>query len=101
MVTEENNTDVMRPQALEPSLELYPNPATNKVNIKLDGFQSMDVQLMVFDHLGKLVLTQDIDRVDFHVEELDVSTAKFSGGVYKVVVKSGETLLSKPVIIVH
>ena len=39
--------DVLEGESITPQLGIYPNPTTDNVNIKLDGFDGKDVRLMI------------------------------------------------------
>ena len=40
-------------------LSIYPNPATDFVNVQLDGYKGENLTINVYDQTGKVVLTQD------------------------------------------
>ena len=62
--------------------EAYPNPTNDILNLK--NSQNID-NVIVFDLLGKIVLTQKINATD---SQIDIST--LSSGMYLIKVKAGE-----------
>ena len=65
--------------------EVYPNPARSIVNIRMES--KKDVQLDVYDHLGRLCQSTQYDKPS-GLYKLNVSDLK--PGVYFIQVKSGE-----------
>lgn len=74
--------EFIRPEALE----VYPNPTTDIVNVKLDLNQSQGAQLQVRDITGKTLLTKSI--LGNNIASVDVST--LSAGVYFLEVIQGK-----------
>lgn len=67
----------------EYQMEVYPNPATDVVNIDFTTLQSSDVTFNVYDMLGKKVITTTAVQVDGHyVQPLNI--ASLASGVYNV-----------------
>lgn len=73
------------------SLNLYPNPTTEKVNILLNGEKSKVSQVIITDAIGKVMYSQAHDQQTEHVT-LDV--ANWSRGLYFVSV-NGQRELTK------
>jgi hypothetical protein len=76
-------TDVREAEAAAPKLALFPNPATDQLNVEFDG--TGDYMLRVFDQNGRFVLSAE------NVQTLDVSG--LPAGVYALLAtsKDGET----------
>ena len=66
----------------ETTLEIYPNPAVNNITIDAGNFHNTDLDLQIYDTIGKLVLEKNFSGKTC----LDVSS--FSNGIYAVEVKS-------------
>ena len=72
-------------------VEIYPNPATEKVQIRLNdltGQEKMELKkVILFDLFGRRVMGKDF------VKETEVETGKLNSGIYLVMVeKDGEVL---------
>ncbi len=79
------------------SLDIYPNPATNMVNIKMQGTK-LNTQVFIYDNLGRVVFQQNLDQ-DQTTLEVDLSGNRFHVGVYIVSVISGEYTNAKRLVI--
>ncbi|WP_211516811.1 T9SS type A sorting domain-containing protein, partial [Flavobacterium caeni] len=61
----------------------YPNPFTSDFNIDIVGASQEKVQVKVYDMLGKLVESKELDAADAHSAKVG---AQFPAGVYNVIV---------------
>lgn len=62
-------------------LELSPNPANNKINLKVDMVESMErVSIRIMDVTGRLILDQPYSDLQSETLEFDVSN--FANGAY-------------------
>ncbi|MBI3134027.1 MAG: T9SS type A sorting domain-containing protein [Bacteroidetes bacterium] len=74
------------------SVSVYPNPASNYVNLQLNGLNGADVVIRITDVQGKVVYTKTLNTVNgLYTEKIDVSA--FMQGVYVVDILSNETVL--------
>ncbi|MBI1227824.1 MAG: T9SS type A sorting domain-containing protein [Bacteroidetes bacterium] len=75
------------------AIDMFPNPSSGKVTLRLQGLGKSAAQLTVFDHLGRVVLVQKIEE---GAEQLllDFSRKEFAPGEYfvRVVSKSGTVI---------
>jgi ELWxxDGT repeat protein len=72
-----NSADIESP-AQEADFNIWPNPATDKVDITLRGFDDTSVEIDLFDATGKLV--GQITTVAVEISTFDIS--HFADGVY-------------------
>ncbi|MBL3656618.1 T9SS type A sorting domain-containing protein [Fulvivirga sediminis] len=81
------------------SLEVtaYPNPATDQLNVRVDGFGSEEVMIQLTDSRGMNVFSQTYDANFDNVAKMDVS--RFEKGIYIVTLKSELYTLTKSVIV--
>lgn len=78
-------------------LSVSPNPASGEVNIHLHGLKE-ETFLTIYDHLGRAVWTQQLDK-EAHLLRLNLNELAFPEGVYHVsVVAQGETMTKRLVI---
>ncbi|MBC8883612.1 T9SS type A sorting domain-containing protein [Flavobacterium piscinae] len=75
----------------EPVLVLSPNPTQDTVSIKYIGYES-DVELNVFDLTGRLMSTE---QLPIKSNNLLLNVSSYPTGIYIVVIKQGEKLLSQ------
>lgn len=80
------------------TLEMFPNPASSNVTLKV-GLESMnDVSISILDVAGKLVKTVAYDQLKgTHFIDIDVSD--FVSGMYVVNVQAGEFVTSKSLVL--
>jgi hypothetical protein len=77
----------------ERTLSIYPNPATDIVFIEIPDYVFDNSRICVYDMLGKLLLSKNIDR---SIIKIDVST--FPSGLYKVVITGLNTFTGTLVV---
>jgi len=78
---------------------LYPNPASDKVSIKLMSPVTRDTDIKVFDQFGKMVHTQ-LMHSEESLAEIDVD--RFASGVYIIQLESkNEVLMRNKFIVSH
>lgn len=91
------DTTPMRPAVVldeiykEPVLVLSPNPTQDTVSIQYSGYES-DVELNVFDLTGRLMSTE---QLLIKSNNLLLNVASYPTGIYIVVIKQSEQLLSQ------
>ena len=68
-------------------LDVYPNPAIDIVNIKLNTLNE-DADLEIYNMLGKVVMKKSYD---FSTESLSIDISEFATGVYILKVSSSES----------
>ena len=68
-------------------LDVYPNPAIDIVNIKLNTVNE-HADLEIYNMLGKVVMKKSYD---FNAESLSIDISEFATGVYILKVSSSES----------
>jgi hypothetical protein len=81
----------------KPSVRLFPNPAKNKVEIELKGFDPGYVVLQLLDNNGKL--RREDKRLVFTGNEIIVFMFSEKPGLYFIWLKQGETKLRSKLVI--
>ena len=82
---------------VKPSIRLYPNPARNKVEIDIKGFEPGYVKIQLVDNKGKLV--REDKRLVFSGSEIIVLMFSEKPGLYFLWLKQGEKMLRNKLII--
>ncbi len=70
---------------------LSPNPTNDEVSVQYSGYDS-DVELTVFDLTGRLIRAE---QLAFKSNNLLLNVASYPSGIYIIVIKQGEKLLSQ------
>ncbi len=78
----------------EENIVIYPNPSNGKFNVNLNSFTEENVELSVFDVLGKLVYTVSLNS-EFNTLDLGF----LSTGIYQGVFKNSNTLITKKFVV--
>ena len=79
-------------------LEIFPNPATDKLNIHFHNDQITNSQIIIYDNLGRVVFNQNTEQ-DQSTLEVDLSGNKFQTGIYIVTMITGETTIAKRIVV--
>lgn len=92
--------DVEDVNKLNLNLTLAPNPASDLVNLQIEGSeQSFDSEISILDQSGRLISTFDhtVIKGDSNIE---ISTNTLSSGNYMVKIRSAEGVLTRKLIII-
>lgn len=66
------------------SVKLFPNPASNNVNIELTSKENSTLTISIIDNLGKVVFTNDTNITEGN-NTYSINTSELSNGYYTVV----------------
>lgn len=75
-------------------LFIYPNPASNYVNIKLENTNNSNLTLNVYNIMGLLVKTETISK-----DQQEINISDLSNGTYLLEIKSNYSTKSQKIII--
>ena len=78
----------------EPEISVFPNPATNELNIKLPTGKT-DLKILLTDATGKLVWSQKIPKA---AEATKISLKTFPAGIYLLQVAGGGEKFAQKII---
>lgn len=82
-------------------LKLYPNPASNQVNIEFTLKNADEVTVSVTDAIGNIVLMSDAVLMDGGLNHVSINGSSLSEGFYFVNLKVGTEVVTKRVSIIH
>ena len=82
---------------LSSGFEVYPNPGSGIFQFKLENISSKDFQVEVFNAQGQLIRTEQLSTTAQSTFVLDLQGKK--AGMYWVVLKSGEQILRKRIVL--
>ncbi len=80
------NTNPVGISQLDIDMEVYPNPTEGEVTVNLGAFANRAIRLEVYDNLGKVLQTIELDATETTIERLDMSN--YQNGVYLIRVQS-------------
>jgi hypothetical protein len=80
-----------------PEFVLFPNPATNRLNIMLENSKGENVNVEIMNGVGQTVKTVNIGTASSIYENIDLSS--LSSGVYFVKTSIGEKVATKKLVI--
>jgi hypothetical protein len=92
------------PSDRDATLSVFPSPASGPVTIRLEAVSAVSPRIEVYDTIGRLVRRLDKTRLGTHAAEVtwdgsDQAGTSVPGGLYFVVVRTGEATLSRPLVI--
>lgn len=73
-------------------IKTYPNPATSVLNLDVNTIDRINGDLLIFDELGRKVLSEKIDWIGYQNKQINV--AEFSKGIYILQLTDGKTKYS-------
>ena len=79
------------------AVKLYPNPAKNKVELEVKGFEPGLVQVQIYNLSGKAV--RNDSRLLFSGNENMVVMFSLTPGIYFVVLKQKDKLVKKKMVV--
>jgi hypothetical protein len=77
--------------------EVYPNPSSGLVNLKMKNTMPEDYQIEVTNVLGKVLMQKKIALSDSKDEQLDLS--QFAKGIYFIKIQNSKTSGMKKVVL--
>ena len=69
------------------AVRVYPNPATDVLNIEVNASQSSDMSINVFNIMGQKVQEQNVN-INAGINTNSINTAELASGIYFVTVKA-------------
>jgi|GEM_PF-5065781 len=63
---------------------LFPNPAQHSVNFDLHQFMGQEIDVTIYNPLGKVFFKQHFDDLEKELLRVDLDAAKFRDGMYFV-----------------
>ncbi len=91
--TEEMNTEVTKVA----NFSIFPNPATEYINIEVSEFAGQDVQVMVFNAIGVQTYNNNISNLNDNVISIDL--AQYGNGAYTVIFQADGKITTEKFIV--
>lgn len=80
-------------------VSIFPNPATEKVNVEFNLKNASDVSVEVMDITGKVVETLSLTSASVGANTAELNVSNYSAGIYSVSVKSNDSSVTKKLVI--
>ncbi len=80
------------------SVNTYPNPFSNEINVNLKAERQSDAQVKLYDIMGKVKTSKDLGLVSKGENHFKLNTANLSKGVYFLKVSIGDKIKSRRII---
>lgn len=83
------------------SLNLQPNPTTDRVWLDLSDFSGAEVTVSIFSDLGRLIWERSIPVVEAQKLPVSLREAGAAAGIYTISVRSASGVVAKRVVLVE
>ena len=80
------------------NINVFPNPATNVVNVNINTKQGQMVSASLIDMSGKLVWAEDI-LAENSTTNISIPTTDFENGLYQVLISTDDLFERKELMI--
>ena len=77
-------------------VNVFPNPTSGELNIEIPHAEDAPAELMIFNHLGKLIYQETTED---SINNLNISDSSYSSGIYMVVVKQQNEITTKRIVV--
>lgn len=81
------------------SLNVFPNPASDRINVTFETSDVTDARVELINSIGSVVSTQKLGKIAPGSQVLDLQTDGLSNGVYLVKVSTGNSSVTKTVVV--
>jgi hypothetical protein len=80
-------------------INIYPNPATEAINIDLNLERTQNVLISIFDFLGQQVFANDYGTMNNGKQILKINTGNLNSGIYFVSVQVGGNKITRKIVV--
>jgi hypothetical protein len=78
-------------------MTVYPNPVSDKLNVRIDATQKLNGTLLLTDVLGNSIQTFKLNKSDSYNHSIDVR--QLSSGIYYLCLKAGNISVNKRIVV--
>ncbi len=79
------------------NLSIYPNPATDELNLQFENMEASDAEILLISNDGRIIFSTIIKSNSTLIEKLDVSG--YSEGIYLIKIKSETISIVQKVVV--
>jgi len=90
------NTNSMRVS----NLGIYPNPASDFVQVKMNLENETDVEMSIFNNLGQAILTKDFGEIGKGQNSFELNVNNLETGIYFLQIRTDENIETKQIQVV-
>lgn len=80
--------------SLSEQVQLFPNPATERLILQIESAEAGEVQLMITDITGKVLEVQAQD-IQLGTQQVELDVASYPAGMYLLNLQSGDQIIGK------
>ncbi len=88
-------TSTMPVNAVQSSINIYPNPSSDVFNLELKGYNLEETSYTIVDAVGREVMT--VNNIETEVSNIDLT--RFDKGIYFIRVKNADGVKTRKIII--
>lgn len=81
-------------------INIYPNPATNYINLSINISKPQAANILIFSRDGKLVKNIGNKELGLKSEKISIQISDLAQGIYYCIVQLEERIISKPFLVV-
>lgn len=96
-----NTTGISESDLSAASVQLFPNPATDRVHLQLTGAQDLPVLLRIADATGRIVMDLGENQLQQGHLASPIDVQRLSPGLYRLLVRQGDASTSLPLQVVR
>jgi hypothetical protein len=86
-------------QFLSEGFELYPNPATDELNIDLHNYLEQEISISIYNHLGQQVWSLPKQKLENPIMKIKLDNYQLPEGIYLLSVRTAEGRQAKQFVI--
>ena len=79
-------------EELQTSIQMYPNPATDVINLELNLAKRTDLKIYIFDINGRMVKQVDFDQIAAGTESVELRVSSLPRGSYVINMLAGKSV---------
>ncbi len=92
------NNSILNSDNKQPHIFIYPNPATEQVQILLNGIQGNACVMDIIEITGRLLSSEEI-KINGQNQLVSLDTKNFKRGVYIIRLQTGNSVLTHPLVV--
>ncbi|MFO8054662.1 MAG: Omp28-related outer membrane protein [Bacteroidales bacterium] len=90
LVVYDDNTISIKENNIMEQFSVYPNPATDLINVDLSLNEPAEITLQVINSMGEVVMVQPEGSMPSGPHSIDINTSSLASGVYSLRIISGD-----------
>jgi hypothetical protein len=91
-----------KPSVFEPKFdfEVFPNPVSDLMNIRLIHLDDVDFEIKVTDMSGKLIENSKLN-MNIHEDRITINSEQLASGLYNISIHTQKDVISKRIVVQH